>query len=132
MFEICERVHIRAGHFERIRDRDGHGVFECAQLLELLALLETSARQLRKAQQRGHAVGIKAAMPPRAGEVRLRPETRGRIVAIPGNGRTAEVERKPGTVCYHLDDVGIEQLIERCEWRSEGCDLCRSVSREQL
>src|SRR6516165_801462 len=120
MFEICERVHIRAGHLERIRDRDRHGVFERAQLLELLALLEAAARQLRKAQERRNAVGIKAAMTPRAAEVRLCPEACGRSVAIPGNGRTAEVERKPVTVGDHLDDVGIEQLIERCEGRSEG------------
>jgi len=65
--EICEGVHVRPRALERLLDINPQAVFERTQLLELLALLEHPAWQLRETQECGDTVGIDTAMTARTG-----------------------------------------------------------------
>src|SRR5215469_9001780 len=102
-------------------------MLERAQLLELLALLEHSVWQLRESQQRGDAIGIDTAVAAGAGEIALAREPQRRAVAIPGNRGAAEIERHAVDIGHDLDDVGIEQLLERFDHGGERADVARRV-----
>ena len=60
--EVSECVHVRPGALERLLDMDPQTMFERAQLLELLAMLERPVRQLGESQQRGDTIRVDTAM----------------------------------------------------------------------
>src|SRR5579862_9973239 len=106
-------------------------MLERAQLLEVLARLERSPRQLRQAQQRADAVCVEPAVPAGTAHIALAAETGLRAIAIPRDRRTAEVESQTARVGNYLYDVGIHELIERDDRCRESRDLRLRMLDEQ-
>jgi len=85
-----------------------HAVFQCAELLELLGLLERRRRPSGELQQAAYSVGVDADVPPRAGKARG-PAGRD-AVARPGNGGAAEVQRLAVARAQRLHAAGVEKF----------------------